>query len=443
LKKRFIKYIKDNNLFHAEDPVLLGVSGGVDSVCMLNLFSECGFKFAVAHCNFNLRGLESEGDEDFVRQLAERHQVPFFCQSFQTADYAKAHKISVQMAARKLRFEFFEKVCKDNGYKYIAVAHHSDDEAETFFINLFRGSGIAGLAGIKPKSGIIIHPLLFASSAEVKAYAAEMNLSFREDSSNRETKYLRNKLRLEILPELKKINPSFPETLRKEIAWLKDSNTIYQQAIDRKRKELIFISKDRDLFSFSISDLKKLRPLEQWVYELLSPFGFNREVTDDITAALDASSGKKFYSGKYLLVKDREFLIINETEADKVESAAEIINTETTLLTPVKIKFTEQQITAGFKVPQSLHTACLDAEKLNFPLQIRKWRPGDKFVPLGMKGFKKVSDLLIDLKIPVSKKNHVYVLTSMGEIVWVIGYRIDNRFKFTETTKAIVKAELM
>ncbi|MBA3899198.1 MAG: tRNA lysidine(34) synthetase TilS [Bacteroidetes bacterium] len=441
-KERFTRFIQEYKLFQPEDKVLIGLSGGIDSVTLAHLFLLSGFKFGIAHCNFSLRGTESDADEAFVKAFAEKHQVPFFTNRFNTLDYATENKMSIQMAAREMRFEWFENLRLQEGYKYIALAHHNDDEVETFFINMIRGTGITGLSGIKPKRNSLLHPLLFASRMEIEEFVNENQIQFREDKSNLTKKYLRNKLRLDLLPEFEKLNPSFKQTIKAEIKRLKDVNSIFQEAVNDKRRELFYHSSDYKFCSIYITELKKLKPIELWVFELLSTFNFNIETIREIIDALDGEPGKKFFSDTHRLIKDREMLIISELLNEKPFEGIEITTDTSDIVTPIPISFSSFAISDKFKVPASPYIACLDANKMSGPIRIRRWENGDRFMPLGMTGFKKVSDFLIDLKIPLSEKEKIFVMTSGNEIAWVIGYRIDNRFKLTPETGSIFKASL-
>jgi tRNA(Ile)-lysidine synthase len=441
-QERFRQFISEQRLFQSEDKIIIGVSGGIDSVALVHLFSMHSYNFAIAHCNFGLRGDDSDGDENFVKNLAENYKVPFYSIRFETSTFAKQHKISIQMSARKLRFDWFEEIRKSEGYKYVALAHHGDDEVETFFINMIRGTGIAGLSGLKPKHNNLLHPLLFASRKEIENFISENNLQFREDKSNLSKKYLRNKLRLDLIPQFEQLNPSFKETIKAEIKRLKDVNTIFQEAVKEKRKALFYHAADDEITSIYIAEIKKLKPLEIWMFELLSPFRFNIETIREVIDALDGPSGKQFFSETHRLVKDREMVIISEKKNKIAPESIEIKAKTRQIAHPLPVNLSRFEVPVNFKIPTSPFIACLDASKVNEPLQIRLWQHGDKFIPLGMSGFKKVSDFLIDLKIPLIEKEKVFVLTSNGEIVWVIGFRIDNRFKYTSETREILQVIL-
>lgn len=421
---QFNRFIEKEKLLAKKDRILLAVSGGVDSVVMCELFHLAGFKFGIAHCNFNLRGKESDGDEQLVKSLAEKYTVPFHVQSFLTEEYSKEKSISIQMAARELRYKWLEEVRKINKYQYIAAAHHKDDSIETFFINLVRGTGISGLHGILPKQRFIVRPLLFASKKEIEDFAKTNNLSYREDSSNRSDKYLRNKIRHQIIPVLKEINPDIDKVILDDIAKIKDVESVYRQAIERSRKEVIRAEGFKRVIA--IKKLKTLKPLRTYLFEFLKEYNFNPDVVHAIAEAIDSNSGKQFYSSTHRLVKDRDFLIITarNKQAEK-------------FLLRYSLKSFK-----GFRIPSGNDIACMDYDLLKLPLEIRKWRNGDFFYPLGMNKRKKISDFLIDNKVSVPDKENVHVLTSGKDIVWVIGRRVDNRFRVTDKTERIYVCKL-
>ncbi|MDQ3192049.1 MAG: tRNA lysidine(34) synthetase TilS [Bacteroidota bacterium] len=442
MKEKFLHFIQQHKLFFKGERILLAVSGGMDSVAMCKLFAISGFEFAIAHCNFQLREEESNQDEAFVKQLAQQYNVPFFVKRFATKAEAESLKVSTQMAARKLRYDWFETIRKEHKYAALAIAHHSDDDVETFFINLLRGTGIAGLGGINPKRGYLVRPLLFASRSEIQQFVQSENLIFREDSSNSSTKYIRNKVRHTLLPIMKEINPSIANTVKVEIQRFKQANQIYIQAIEEKRKKMLFRSANDGSYSLSIDELKKLTPLQTWLYEFLLPFNYNIETVDEIIASFSSISGKQFFSSTHSVLKDREFLIISPHKVSELAFTIRIDKDTKKTELPFPIEFLKIKKDSDFKISEKQEIAFLDMEKIKFPLQIRKWKQGDKFVPLGMSGLKKISDFLIDLKIPIVDKEQVYVMQSGEDIIWVIGYRLDNRFKISTKTQDVFKAEV-
>ena len=427
---------------------LLTVSGGVDSVVMCDLFHKAGFSFAIAHCNFNLRGKESNEDEQFVKALAKKYHVAFHKKSFGTSSYAKRKKISVQMAARELRYEWLKRLTKEKnlarhqndsmtagGYDLIATAHHLDDSIETFFINILRGTGIAGLHGISSKQENIIRPLLFATKKMIRRYAEENNLTWREDSSNFTDKYLRNNIRHHLIPSLKKLNRGFEKTISKELSYFKDAADIFKKFIEEKKKEIV-VEEGKNIL-LNIQKLKDSGYAETILHELLRSFDFTPETTELIAKKLYTTAGKKFLSPTYRLIKDRDFLILtkhsvrNEKEFLLEDSQTEFKN-ETLHL---KIEIINGGLSSIKEKKNSI--AYLDYSTLSFPMKIRKWKRGDFFYPLGMNGKKKLSDFFIDQKIPVHEKENCWVLESDNNIVWIIGHRIDNRYKVLQNTKKI------
>ncbi|MBA3971025.1 MAG: tRNA lysidine(34) synthetase TilS [Bacteroidetes bacterium] len=438
-------YIQKEKLFSKSDKILITVSGGIDSVVLCELFRKAKFNFGIAHCNFKLRQKESDEDEQFAEALAEKLNVPFHTINFNTSTFAKKNKLSVQVAARQLRYEWFEQISEQFKYKYIATAHHADDSAETFFINLLRGTGIAGLHGILPKQGKIIRPLLFATKNDIIEFAKENKIKYREDSSNASDKYLRNKIRHHLIPALKDINPNFQSTIAESINHLREVESIYRKSINKKRKSIL---KEKDgKILISISELNKAKPPAPYLFEYLNPFGFNSSAIENILKSLDQSSGKQFFSGTHRLVKDRDLLIIDtrikKPEAGKEKTKNHFIkkNQKELIVDGMKLNFKSFAKTSSYNLNTNNTAANIDFDKLKFPLEIRTWQKGDVFYPLGMKGKKKLSDLFTDKKLSLDKKEQVQILTSAGKIVWVIGIRMDERFKVAADTKKIYFAE--
>lgn len=437
--RAFRNNINENDLFFRDEKILLAVSGGVDSVVMLDLFHRLEMDCVIAHCNFNLRGDESDGDEAFVRELSEKYNYPLFVINFQTKEYASQHGISIEMAARDLRYNWFETMRLEQKCSCVAVAHHSDDVAETLFINLCRGTGIRGLTGIKPKTGSIVRPLLNLSRPQLEAYAKERGLAFREDSTNAQVEYVRNKIRHKVLPVLEMINPSIRQTLMDNIEHFREVEKIYLQAVKEKRAELVV--KEDEQTKISISGLKSTAAPATFLFEILAPFNFHFRDVQHMAKALDSISGKVFYSSTHRVIRDREFLLVlpleNTTKKEyQIERSIQKIN----MPFAMSLKFIDS--TDDFVFPSHSHIACLDAGKLQFPLTLRKWRQGDTFTPLGMKGKKKLSDFFIDQKFSMNKKENIWLLVSGDDIVWVVGHRMDDRFKITRDTQQICKLSL-
>ncbi|MCX6283760.1 MAG: tRNA lysidine(34) synthetase TilS [Bacteroidetes bacterium] len=430
-------FIAKNKLFLPADRILLAISGGIDSVVMADLFHRSGFLFGIAHCNFSLRGQESDTEEDFTRQLARKYKVPFFSKRFETSEYASVNGISVQMAARDLRYCWFEEIRKSGKFKFIATAHQLDDQVETFLINMVRGTGIAGLHGISIKESSVIRPMLFAWRKDIAAYASEHRIGYKEDSSNIEEKYIRNKIRLKLIPLLEQINPNFRRTINSEIKILRGWEQLGS-------KELL---KNSSRFCNSqsgntIIDLKVLRGLPQpelYAWETLSSYNFNPDVVSDILSSPEESSGKVFLSPTHRAIKDRETIIL-QSRLSLTVATGRMISANTKRITkPLKLRFSIVDHMKDKEIPAGKEFASLDFDKLSFPLEIRRWKAGDSFHPFGMKGKKKVSDLLIDEKVSLPDKENTYVLCSSGRIAWVIGRRIDQRFRITAKTTKIFR----
>lgn len=429
-------YIKSSGLFNQSDRILLAVSGGVDSIVMVRLFKDAGFNFGVAHVNFGLRGEESDGDEEFVKNQALQMGVPFYIKNFSTEQYAADHKISIQMAARDLRYAWFDEILNEQGFSFVATAHHLDDQAETFFINLLRGTGISGMHGILPKQGRIIRPLMFTTREKIMTFALEKELAWRDDRSNKSRKYLRNKLRLDVLTELYKINPQFSYKLNESINHLRDVETIYNSHISGVTADLVQDTPKGVLIS--IDWIYEYEPHNTYLFELLKPYGFSYPVVKEIVRSLDTFSGKVFYSPTHRLLRDRENFIIQPLS----DLSADLFDGETFYIERNSINIEQPVCLCMFEADNiaelpmgKASIACLDLDKLKFPLKLRKWEKGDWFIPLGLKGKKKLSDFFINQKFSLSDKEKTWLLISGEDIVWVIGKRIDNRFCITPNTK--------
>ncbi len=437
--KKFLTYINEKTLFQSDDKILLAVSGGMDSVVMIHLFAKAKFNFAVAHCNFGLRGEESDADEQFVKKLAKKYKVPFFSEQFETEAFAQQEKISIQMAARVLRYQWFESLCQNQGFVSIATAHHLNDTLETVLFNLTKGTGIAGLHGIQPKSGNLVRPMLFASRDEIYEYVVENQLAWREDSSNQSSHYHRNLIRNEVVPLLKTINPNLENTIENTVERVLAVEKILiaemerlQKAVFREEAGAAYI--DFELLQTEVEPVIKL-------HELLKPYHFTYTQIREIWASLSAESGKQFDSPSHRLVKDRtEFVITAKGLQDYIPAA---IDEEQTSFQNEILSLKIQKVpAASYKISSSPKVAALDVSTLKFPLKLRIWKQGDKFCPLGMKQKKKLSDFLIDEKVPLNLKERTYVLLSGDDIVWVAGMRIDDRFKITKETTEVYQVSM-
>jgi tRNA(Ile)-lysidine synthase len=437
--KSFTDFIEQNNLFERNSKVLAAVSGGMDSVLMVHLLKSAGFNFGIAHCNFQLRGDESLSDQEFCNNLAMQTCVPFHTISFDTLKHAAAEKISTQMAARDLRYQWFEQVRQQSGYTVIALAHHQNDAIETILLNLTRGTGIAGMHGILPKNGTLVRPLLFLGREEVQDIINENSLAYVEDSSNSSVKYARNKIRLEVIPKLKELNPALEHTFEKNLGHFRDLELFLGQQVATLKKEL-FVYKG-DEIHISIAAIKKLEPKRLLLYKLLQEFGFNETVIDDLIEALDKHAGRVFESARYRLLLDRGKLIL----AKQIHGA----------LPEVLIGKNEREVNyAGYRlsvlhddspliVKNNPMAVSIDTDLLIYPLTLRPWRQGDRFYPLGMRKAKKISDFFIDQKVPLHGKEAIPLLVNgNGDIIWIGGYRPDDRYKVSDSTKKVTIFEL-
>ncbi|MEJ5993070.1 tRNA lysidine(34) synthetase TilS [Pedobacter sp. Du54] len=429
----FIAYIKKNALFTQEDNILLAISGGKDSVLMAQLFKLTGFKFSIAHCNFNLRGDESQRDEAFVRLLAHTLDVPFYTTHFDTKAYAKANHVSTQMAARDLRYRWFEELRLANGYDYIALAHHQNDSIETLLLNLTRGTGISGMHGILPKRDYLVRPLLFLSRQQIEALVEEHNIDYVEDSSNLTDTYARNNIRLNVIPVLKEINPNLEETFARNFIRFAETEAVLQQVVEQTRQNVC--EKRGDDIYFSIEKIVALSPQKLLFFELLKPYQFTSSVVDEILSSLAKQSGTSFYSPNYRATINRTDLVISPIAAIKEDIFFMHPHDEYVGVGEKKLLLSYSH---SISIDSNANKAFVDADKLIFPLVIRFKQDGDKFMPLGMKHYKKLSDFFIDQKVAIPHKSKIPLLINgNGEIIWVVGFRQDNRYKVKVTTKKV------
>jgi len=429
-------YIKENRLLKPDDRVIVGLSGGMDSMTLIDVLLSLGYNCMAVHCNFHLRGEESERDAAFVEQWCESAKVGLVSVDFDTYRYAAEHKISIEMAARELRYKWFEDIRKEHHADAIAVAHHRDDLAETVLLNLIRGTGIRGLSGISPKNNSIVRPLLGVSRDEIEAYVDERKLPFIFDSSNSDDVFVRNFLRLNVIPLLEKINPSVKNSIYRTAQHVGEARKIYDFYVENQKKAIFTDNR------IDIDKLKTTLSPATMLFEILSPFGFNASVIEDICQCLDSIPGKVFYSNDYRLIKDRKDLILDKISDENLsqrEYAIDKVSQEITYPIRLKISFLSGNITIN-KDARFLYA---DADKLSFPLTLRKWQPGDWFIPFGMKGRKKLSDFFTDRKFSLPDKENAWVLTSDEDIVWVVGERSDDRFKITESTENVLVMEFI
>lgn len=436
----FVSYVEKNALFTKADKILLAVSGGKDSVLMVQLFIRSGYQFSIAHCNFNLRAEESLRDEAFVKALATELAVPFYVAHFETAAYAKANQISTQMAARDLRYQWFEQIRQEGGYSFIALAQHQSDAIETLLLNLTRGTGISGMHGILPKRDQLIRPLLFLSQDQIAKLIDENHINFVEDSSNQSSKYARNKIRLNVIPQLLTINPNLANTFAQNISRFAETEEVLQQVVELTRKAICKAVNDE--VHLDIDQIKNLKPQKLLLFELLRPYHFTSALVDEILESLTKKSGTSFYSISHRATIDRNQVIISAlAHATKEQQYLMHLQDETLLMGNRMIRC---HYTDSILVEADPNKAFVDAAKLIYPLTVRYRRDGDKFMPLGMRQYKKLSDFLIDKKIPLPQKEKIPLLfNGNGEMIWVVGLRQDNRYKVETTTKKVAIFELL
>jgi len=428
----FLKFINNKNLATPADKILVAVSGGIDSIVLLHLFSLSPYNIAIAHCNFQLRDKASDDDELFVRSLGEVYGVPVYTKRFDTEQYAKHHKLSTQLAARHLRYQWFESLSRHHGYNLVATAHHLNDAMETFLYNFARGTGIAGLQGIPLQNEHVIRPILFATKQQIENYAEDESLTWREDSTNVTTKYQRNFIRHEIIPKLRSINPDLESTFSETMEKLNATYAFLQHAMHKLQHGLIY--EKTDTLEIDLYALAGIPGNTFILLEMIQPFGFNFTQAKDMLVT--HQPGKLYFSATHQINLDRGKLIIG-----KYKPPPEIRHIQT-LQKPVDAgEYTlsfKVQDKSSVRIDPSLQIAMLDYDLIKMPLVLRPWQHGDAFVPLGMKGKKKLSDFMIDAKIPVNLKSKQMVLLSGNTIVWVVGKRIDERFKITPKTRQVL-----
>ncbi len=455
--RKFQQYIENHGLIGKDERVLVALSGGVDSMVLAELLRRSGYDIAFAHCNFHLRGDESDGDERFVRDYAERVGVRLFVKHFDTTQYAENQKISIEMAARELRYSWFDELLKGKGFHKLAVAHHADDQIETFFINLLRGSGIKGLKAMRPANGLYVRPLLWASREEIKNFAVENGIEWREDRSNQETVYFRNKIRHELLPVVDGIKPDARDKIRLSVDCLASENQLYRELIKEKLSHIEHVA--GVLHSINKSELEdNLQLLFEWA----RGFGFSFSQCETVMSVISSEPGKEFYSADYQLVVEKYTVEIFPKDLGERSEPRDLLISERVIATGAQrsgaipetssestsgaIPETSSESTSGaiFRLEKSNpDLAQLDADKIKFPLKKRHWRQGDRFRPLGLHGSKLVSDFFNDLNFTAFQKKTTWIVTDADdEIVWVAGYRIGDKFKITDKTTRICEIYL-
>ena len=449
---QFQAYFNRYHLLSEGDKVVLALSGGIDSMVMADLLLKTKVQFVAAHCNFHLRGEESDGDEQFVREFAEKHGVQCFVKHFETEKYAAENGISIEMAARDLRYTWFEELRQQLNYDKIAVAHHADDQSETFFINLLRGAGLRGLKGMQPQNGVIIRPLLWASREQIHQYAIENQITWREDHTNAEKVYLRNKIRNQLLPAFDELHPEARQGLYKSLEHLVSENELYRALLNEKLAQIV--EQDGDVQRLPYSKLVKAKvpePVEgptdrscsfQLLFEWLRDFGFNTDQCQFIFEAIGTGIGNQYNSPTHRVVIGRDDLQLFEIK-ENTDDEIQIEIGEEEILSSLHLRFSKLEKNTGFVLDKSPEVAQLDFDKLRFPLTLRHWRHGDRFHPLGMKGSKLLSDFFVDQKFTEWEKRNVWLLVSANDdILWVVGHRIDDRFKVTAETNSVFRCEM-
>lgn len=433
LLEQYLTYINKENLFTKNDRLLLAVSGGVDSVVLCHLCHLGGFNFGIAHCNFQLRGAESDSDEIFVKEMASQLSRPYYSIRFETKEFAEQHKYSTQEAARILRYNWFEKVRQENGYAYIVTAHHADDNIETVLMNFFRGTGLRGITGIKSKNDKIIRPLLFAKRKDLEAFRENNNLKYVQDKSNLTNDYTRNFFRNTVLPLIAERYPEVQDNILGNIERFKESTILYSQTIEKYKKVLLHQYDDH--VQLSVLQLQKTPAHQTVLLELLKAYGFKASQLPDIVGLLKSESGKYVLSATHRILKNRKHLIVSKLQS--------IANSAVVIEQPGDYNFSQGIISVRYgnttEFVKDNKVACIDASNIIFPLLLRPWQEGDYFYPLGMNKKKKLSRFFIDKKLSLSEKEKIWVVEMNKKIIWVVGYRIDDRFKIKEQTTSVLQ----
>ncbi|HTI90701.1 MAG TPA: tRNA lysidine(34) synthetase TilS [Puia sp.] len=454
----FNEFIKKENLFTHQDRLLVAVSGGLDSVVLCEMLHRAGFDFVIAHCNFRLRGEESDRDEQFVIQLAERYGKKVFVKAWDTSVYAAEQKLSIQVAARQLRYDWFREIIEEWGAGVVLTAHHLDDNIETLLMNFFKGTGISGLRGMLPRQGIVVRPLLFTGRAALQQLALDAGLLWVEDSSNESDKYTRNYFRHRIIPGIEEVFPNALQNLAENTGRFREIEMIYRRAVDQQLKKLLE-HRGNEVF-IPVLKLKLSAPLSTLVYEMITPFGFSAQQTGAVIALLDSGSGKYVVSATHRILRNRDWLIISPLQT--MQAANILIEAGDTRVLYEQGQLVLQRLSAadlpaevvgsspvrsgaeskrGSSSGSGNTVAWLDAADIRFPLLLRKWRAGDYFYPLGMRKKKKLARFFIDSKLSIGDKEKVWVLEMNKKIVWVVGLRIDDRFRISERTEQVLKIE--
>ena len=431
---RIKNFISSNALLKDGAHVIVGVSGGADSTALLRILLELGYPCIAVHCNFHLRGAESDRDQQFVTDLCSNLGVELVVCNYDTQSYARQKGISIEMAARELRYADFERIRKERNADAICIAHHRDDSVETLLLNLIRGTGIKGLTGIKPQNGYIIRPLLCVSRQEIEQYLKSLGQPYITDSTNLEADYTRNKIRLELLPLMRSINPSADSSIETTASHLQQAYAFYSQAIEQARKEVI--QDAGNSFTINIEKLKQTPSIQALLFEILSPLGFNDAQISDVAASLDSQPGTEFASATHHIIKDRDAFIVSPIGAKAFTNVTFLAKQGVSINLSDGKTLTVSSAPAGTPISTDLSVATFDADHLmNGSLLIRPWKDGDWFIPFGMKGRKLVSDYLTDSKISAADRKNQLVVTHGNDIIWILGLRTDNRYRVTDSTR--------
>jgi tRNA(Ile)-lysidine synthase len=443
LLQNFTAHIKSQYLFQQKDKLLIAASGGADSTVLCELCKQAGYDFAIAHCNFKLRGEESDRDENFVHQLAKKYRVEIFVNEFDTNAISKEQKTSIEETARKLRYDWFEELLKENDFDWLLTAHHADDNIETVVMNFFRGTGVKGMRGIFPKVKKVVRPLLFARRQEIEDYATQNAIVFVTDSTNAESDYTRNYFRNELIPAIEKMYPETASNVLRNISRFADVEVLYDESIHAIKEKLV--EKRGNEMHIPVLKLAKEKPLHTVIYEIIAEYNFTAAQVSEVEKLLNSESGKYITSATHRILRNRKWLIISPLNIVE-EVSNYVIEKEDTVILFAGGKLQINTVAKPESLLTTADTAFIDVTHLKYPLLLRKWKQGDYFYPLGMKnlpagrlGKKKLSRFFIDVKLSLTEKENVWVLESDKKIVWVVGLRIDDRFKVTEDKKVVVK----
>lgn len=429
-------FINSKKLFTFSHKLLVGVSGGADSLCLLDLLHKLGYSVEVAHCNFQLRDQEADKEQAFVQSFCEEREIECHTINFQTQEYAAEKGISIEMAARDLRYEWFYKLCEKRSLDYIAIAHNQNDVIETFFINLNRGAGLKGLRGIQVKNCRVVRPILFASREQIELYCKKNSLDFKIDSSNLKNDYLRNKFRNIIIPEFVKLNPNFQQQLVDNIGHLDEAFSIYQERVEEVKA--LVCTENEEILEIDINSLVAYKAYKTYLFEIVKAYGFRSAQVDEIIKISHSESGKIVESQTHKILKDRNNLLIYPIQNSELE-----VKIDSSYQNDLGMEISDFLIDDDFRFSREAEICQLDFDKVSFPLSVSYWQTADYFYPLGMKNRVKLKDFFINNKISVAQKSKIKIIKdSTGNIIWVAGYRMDNRYKITQTTNKVLQIKI-